>query len=194
MAIVNTLLLALTAHLPARAIDLIGENGQKKHYMERYQLARFPSLGVTLYLHRYLDSDGDRHLHDHPWPWSIGIPLVGHYEEQRLTRFCIYNGWRSKLRHIWRFRPNFISGGTFHRIAWIKPGTWTLFIHGRRDAGWGFMRRDVEVVRGAGQTIGRIEGHATYIPAEEKLDGDISAPDWHLTAPTGRELREARGT
>lgn len=164
----NKLLLRLTQNMPARAIDL-----DDKHYIERYQVAQFGK--VHIYLHRYLGCDGDRQIHDHPWRYALGIPLVGGYAEEVLTALDAGNGWRSKM--VWR-RPwcwNLINARTFHRIAYVEKGTWSLFITFERFKAWGFLSRtDFEVI---------YSPH--YGAANEQ---------WAIDAPTGAELRAGRGT
>ena len=108
-----------------------------KPYIERFYLGNW--FGIGVFLHQYLDQDGDRQLHNHPWRWALGIPLMGGYKEERLVHICPHQGVKFDLRNIWRFRPNYIRGFDFHRIASVKPGTWTLFIHGKRVGGWGFL-------------------------------------------------------
>ncbi len=114
-------------------------------YIERYYMGKPFGLGV--FLHEYLDPDGDRQLHNHPWRWSIGIPLVGGYKEERLIHICPILGVQFVLRNIWWLRPNYIRGFDFHRIASVKPGTWTLFIHGKRLGGWAFLHEDDGVIQ-----------------------------------------------
>ncbi len=120
----------------ARAHFSIRPNDQP--YIERYYLGTL--FGVGIFLHQYLAADGDRHLHNHPWTWSMGIPLVGGYLEERLVHLCPIYGPRVTMRTIWRFRPNLILATAFHRIAHVRHGTWTLFVHGRRLGGWGFLQ------------------------------------------------------
>jgi len=159
------LLLRVSDRLRVREI-LIGG----RPYLERYYLGR---LGpVTLYLHRFLGRDGERQVHDHPWTWSVGIPLVGGYTEERLLWLCPHEGWRSVMRRVRWFAPNVITARTFHRVARVEPGTWTLFVHGRRVKGWGFLEREHAGVR----------YHQPY---------DVwASAEWTRNAPTGREMRE----
>lgn len=181
---IHRLLMRLTRNMPARAIDLDQPGGTAQHYIERYRIGEW--RGITAYLHRYLGSDGDRDLHDHPWAWSIGIPLIGGYTEERFTRFCTEQGWRMRLRTIWRFRPNFIGRSAMHRIASVQPGTWTLFMHGKRETGWGFVA-----------TWPSSDGSATvmYVKApSSSIDTSDARARWHETAPTGAQLRADRGT
>lgn len=160
-------LMWLTAGLPAKAIDLDGQ-----HYIERYHV--LTRGNVTVYLHRYLGADGDRSQHNHPWRWAIGIPLIGGYIESRLVSLCPLEGMLTKGVTIRPWRWNWISDGCFHRIAVVKSGTWTLFIHGERYKFWGEIRSDLSF--GA-------------IPGVRPTQGS-----WYKNAPNGRQLRLARGT
>lgn len=79
-------------------------------------------------VHQILRSDGDRHLHDHPWPYC-SIILKGGYTEVTSKGEKWY-GPGSIL-----FRPS----NHFHRL--ILPegtSTWSLFIMGPYQHGWGF--------------------------------------------------------
>lgn len=130
--IVAPVLLRVSNRLRVREIRIHGER-----YIERYYLGT--AFGVTAYLHRYLNCDGDRYLHDHPWAWSCGLPLVGGYTERRLRWLCPLAGPVDRLRTVHRFMPNIMTARSFHKIERVKPGTWTLFFHGRRNKGWAFL-------------------------------------------------------
>lgn len=182
---IGALLLRLTAPMPARAIH-IGD----RPYIERYFVGRW--LGCTVYLHRYLGSDGDRQVHDHPWRWAVGIPLVGGYLEERVTGLDPRHGWLAVNRPVRRFRPNLIRATTFHRIVSVEPGTWTLFVHGSRFKGWGFLRlcrwgRDV------GMPVDARQHRDVTVEYHQPFDFDATR-DWECRAVTGRELRAAEGT
>ena len=174
------LLMWLTRRLPARAIRLDG-----RRYIERYHLGVV--AGVTMYLHRYLGADADRHLHHHPWQWSLGIPLVGGYTEERLVRLCPRTGLRTRLRRVGHWWPNLITARTFHRVAAIEPGTWTLFVHAPRHASWGFLELVPPDEGGSGTGV-------LYRPAYGSLDTTERLSDWQRTAPTGADLRHREGT
>lgn len=183
------LLYRLTENLPARAIRI-----DDRPYMERYYVGR--CLGVTVYLHRFLAGDGDRQVHDHPWRWALGIPLVGGYVEERLEAFCPTLGWISRVHRVRRFRLNLIGARTFHQIVHVEPGTWTLFAHGARFKGWGFLSRrhkeaaPVVTLRGVPLEFDPVVDGAVY---HQPFDFDRSR-DWECRAVTGRELRAAEGT
>lgn len=138
----NKLLYLLTAGLPCKQIMLDG-----RPYLERYYLGTL--LGVTFYLHRFISSDTERHLHNHPWNWGRALVLSGGYVEESVRDICPHAGpsgciLNRRYIHWW----NKVDGRFFHRISNAKPGTWTLFFHGRRATvddkgetlkGWGFL-------------------------------------------------------
>lgn len=99
-------------------------------YLVRVYLASW--RGWRLYLHRFLVSDGERWLHDHPFA-GLALVLSGGYEEEVLPAL----GARPRtLRRRWW---NWIPARKFHRIAAVRPNTWTLFVHGRHRNAWGFL-------------------------------------------------------
>jgi hypothetical protein len=155
---IRTFLYWLTDKLPAREIN--GEHDEP--YLERYFLFRL--LGVQTYIHRFVASDPDRGLHDHPWGWSVSLVLVGGYREIRKTGARTLKPWRLNL----------IRGTDFHRIL-IDEGqeAWTLFLHGRRTKGWGFLR------------------DGKYKPFSKHKD-DYPQFAWWWYATTGRHLRADR--
>lgn len=164
----NKLLYLISGQLPARAIFI---NGQP--YMERYFL--FRAFGYTAYLHRWNNSDGDRYPHNHPWQNSYGMPLVGHYFEERANSRSAFVGWQGNRafipqRRVARFCVNRIKHNHWHRIAHVEPGTWTLFIHSTpRIQHWGFLKPT--------------DTGIAYHPHNTKTN-----PDWHKTAPRGKHL------
>lgn len=145
----------LTSKLRVRVIN--GDHGEP--YLERYYL--FGLFGVNVYIHRFVASDPDRGLHDHPWSWSASLVLVGGYREIR----------QQGDRYLRPGRINVIRGTDFHRVI-LKSGreAWTLFVHGRRTKGWGFLR----------------EGEYWPFSVNER---DNRFAKWWKTAPRGRELR-----
>lgn len=128
------LLFWLTGRLPCRLIHTGG-----KPYMERYFL--FKRFGITAYLHRFVSGDDERNVHDHPWGWSFALILCGGYIEERMAHMDPEQGWALRLRRMFPLRINVIRGRDFHRITKPKPETWTLFVHGSRVKGWGFLER-----------------------------------------------------
>lgn len=155
----------LSGKLPCRLI----KSGDAP-YLERYYVGKL--LGVTFYLHRFAGADGDRHVHDHPWHRAAAWVLAGGYIEERLQHFDLRaDGWVCRLRHVKRWRVNIIHGATFHRIVRIERETWTLFMHGGRGKGWGFLERI-----GDAESNGVLY-HQPYNTAAFK--------DWHLRAPMG---------
>lgn len=131
--LINQILFKASGELPIRFIQSGG-----KDYLERYYLGKV--AGVTFFLHRYIDGDGEREeVHDHPWDWSTGLVITGEYHEERMLKLDEAQGPITEMRHIKPLRPNWIKGDSFHRIDSIKPGTWTLFIHGPKTKTWGFL-------------------------------------------------------
>ena len=129
---VSRLLHRLTARLPCRFID--GEDGEP--YLERYYL--FGAFGWHLYLHRFVASDPDRGLHDHPWHRAVGLVLSGGYEEIRLADPVTGT---TAVRWLRPGRLNLLKGDDFHRVILSnRRPAWTLFLHGPRVKGWGFLR------------------------------------------------------
>ena len=132
---IERLLEALTDRLPCRFID--GEGGEP--YLERYHLLGV--LGWHVYLHRFVDSDPDRGLHDHPWSRALSLVLVAGYDEIRGEPGA---EGRTVRRFVRPWRVNCLRGDTFHRVV-LRTGhpAWTLFLHGPRTKGWGFLRNGV---------------------------------------------------
>jgi hypothetical protein len=131
---IERLLEALTARLPCRFID--GEAGEP--YLERYYLGG--ALGWHGYLHRFVDSDPDRGLHDHPWDRALSVVLVAGYDEMRGDP----GTGRITRRFVGPWRLNRLRGADFHRVV-LRGGrpAWTLFVHGPRTKGWGFVQNGV---------------------------------------------------
>lgn len=160
-------LFQLTANRPCRLINVAG-----KPYMERYYIGRL--LGKTIYLHRFVNPDGERDVHDHPFD-GHSVVLCGAYDEEVVTSLEPTR-WHSET--VRRAAPCYhaIPGSFFHCIVACEPETWTLFWHGDRHKGWGFLSRDF-IESKAGQRPCLIYDN----PFEE------SDPNWHLSAPKGRD-------
>ena len=83
----------------------------------------------TVWVHRFVQPDGDAELHNHPWGWALSVVLRGAYTEERL-------GWPERV--VRRF--NVITGDTWHRVAKLHGGeVWTLFMTGQPRRSWGFL-------------------------------------------------------
>lgn len=165
MSLIESLLLRITDGRPCRFID--GEHGEP--YLERYYL--FGVLGWHAYLHRFVDSDPDRGLHDHPWSRAMSLVLAGGYDELRAADG---DQNRTGIRFVAPWRLNFLRGDDFHRVVLRdrKPA-WTLFIHGPRVKGWGFIQN------------GELRPMA-------KDASEFRHRDWWTSAPAGREMRASR--
>jgi hypothetical protein len=163
--VIENLLYRISARLPCRFID--GEEGEP--YLERYYL--FGALGWHAYLHRFVDSDPDRGLHDHPWTRAVSLVLTGGYDEHRPTGD---DTEAILVRNIRPLRLNFLRGEDFHRVV-LREGrpAWTLFFHGPRVKGWGFVQ----------------EGQFRPMAREA---GEFRHKDWWKKAPRGDVMRANR--
>jgi hypothetical protein len=128
-------------------------------------------LGWHAYLHRFVDSDPDRGLHDHPWSRAVSLVLAGGYEELRPDARDPALVARRLVRP-WRL--NFLRGDDLHRVI-LRGGhpAWTLFIHGPRVKGWGFVR----------------SGEMRVMARDAS---EFRHRDWWKSAPAGREMRASR--
>jgi len=171
---IRELLYKLSGELPCRLIKI-----DDRDYLERYYIGKL--FGFTFYLHRFVAPDGERKVHDHPWRTAFSVVLAGSYVEEwvQWMDLTAEGGWSAKMRRIRWF--NWIPGHRFHRVANAEPETWTLFVHGGRVKGWGFLN------------------HEPYAgnPKPEKIvlyhqPFDIHATDgWYKTAPKGDRCARA---
>ncbi|MGE5154701.1 MAG: hypothetical protein ACM3ST_11875 [Bdellovibrio bacteriovorus] len=161
---IEGLLYAISARLPCRFID--GDGGGP--YLERYYLLGV--LGWHLYLHRFVDSDPDRGLHDHPWDRALSLVLVTGYDEIRSDP----RGGAATRRSLGPWRLNWLRGDDFHRVV-LRPGqtAWTLFLHGPRTKGWGFLQ------------------NGDYRPMARN-GAEFRHRDWWRQAPRGAAMRASR--
>ena len=92
-------------------------------------------LGPRVYLHKIAQADSDRHLHNHPWTWAWSLILAGGYLEDRRrydSQHAVY------MREFSAGAHNLLRAGDYHCIRSVRPGTWTLFVTGKRASSWGF--------------------------------------------------------
>lgn len=155
------LLFLLTGRLPCRLIKVKGQP-----YLERYYL--FSLFGITFYLHRFLNGDGDEYLHDHPFKFSGSLVLAGFYHERSVRWLDMSD---EKFRHLKPGKVNLIGPHKFHQILFSEPDTWTLFWHAKRVKRWGFLKD----MGKEGSSKGVL-----YITPYEQTSGD-----WHKDAPRG---------
>lgn len=121
-------------------------------YMRRIPLLTTPWFGIRL--HGIVSPDARQPLHNHPFRWWFAIVLSGGYVEIRWEPSSGYCGgtrddesewrvyrswWRCLFDRRWLWWNAMKGPATFHRIESVRPRTWTLFVHGRRIARWGFM-------------------------------------------------------
>jgi hypothetical protein len=102
-------------------------------YMERWWVIP-RNRWFNVYLHRVLQSDGDRAMHDHPWA-NMTIVLNG----PGYVEFAIGGAKRRTFGDVVIRRPS-----AAHRLELVEDDdgrprpTWTLFITGPRIRKWGF--------------------------------------------------------
>jgi hypothetical protein len=119
----------------------------KQLYLERFALWGSVNddpgfWGVNVWLHRIHLPDADRATHNHPWFWARARILTGGYYERRTRR--LFNGHACQLDSLFFWRSPgdsyLLTPSTYHRIDYVSPGTWTLFVTGRTTLeGWGFL-------------------------------------------------------
>jgi hypothetical protein len=129
-------LIAFTADMPMKQIDIDGTP-----YLQRYY-AGTTNDGHDMWFHRFLNQDADRHLHNHPFEFKT-VCLHGGYAEEIKTLFGIKLNFLQKrtvaIGHLnfESLRLKIILEGTargigsWHRIAKIKPDTWTVLLVNR---------------------------------------------------------------
>jgi len=104
-----------------------------------------------LVLHKFVASDQPGELHCHPWRWSISFIIAGSYKETRARPIEMIRGVRGVAKDKITlsdkkertFEPgdnNWISHDDYHRVEILTPEVWTLFLHGPREHGWGFVK------------------------------------------------------
>lgn len=172
-------LLWLTARLPVKVI------GRDATYVEWYYVATLFGL-VRIQIHRFVRSDPDG-LHDHPWGWSRSFILAGWYLEERRDRTRVRGAGTTYG----------MVGDTFHRVV-LPEGArevWTLFAHGPYVKHWGFFTPAMSRHQKDGTSVEpswRDREGATWLYVARPRNHQ-RFDDWHLTAPTGRELRAQNG-
>lgn len=111
--------------------------------------------------------------------------LAGCYDEDSVTDLSTAapDGCVTRTRRVWLW--NRVDGAYFHRVSWVKPGTWTLFMHGPRvyledqaavPKGWGFLRLEGDLVV--------FEQHPPPVAARDRF--------WWKYAPHGRDVGRVR--
>jgi hypothetical protein len=165
MKLIARLLYWLTAYRPTRLIKI-----EDKPYMERYFIGQW--LGLTIYLHRFVRDDHERNLHNHPWNHAISLVLTGRYNEHHAPHAqWVTHDTVVAVEHTRSVRWfNHITHSTLHRIAKVKPETWTLFIHTDWKHHWGFLRR-----------VGGQWPHFAYLPHHPE-----QPRKWWKQAPSGK--------
>lgn len=127
MTITHEHMMALTANMPMKCIEINGEP-----YLERY-FAHMLADGTQVWYHRFLRNDSERHLHSHPWSAKSQI-LTGAYTEQREKHGDVVFVDRVVGEE------NYIFEATVHRIVKVEPNTWTqMIVRPERKSTWHFV-------------------------------------------------------
>lgn len=130
MNITHESMMALTADMPMKTIEINGEA-----YLQRY-FAHQLADGTQVWYHRFLRNDSERHLHNHPWASRSKI-LVGWYIEEHKPDKEIYR------RKFLAGDVNYIRTRTVHRIVEVQPDTWTMMlVRPERTPTWHFIAED----------------------------------------------------
>jgi len=114
-----------------RRSTILADDGAPK--LHRYYLiGTGKTFGVIL--HHFVGSDAPTQFHDHPWSWGVAIVLRGGYVEERR------DGTQVTRRWLRPGRINVLPPGVLHRVELQREReAWTLFVHGRKARGWGFL-------------------------------------------------------
>lgn len=140
---------ALVAVLRTLDVRLIrrGDDDTGMPYLWRGYLGnRAVNQEAGVFLHRFVSSD-ELEYHHHPWAYSHSFILAGRYAEDRVLSTDINHDEGTAVldgstRRTKVFGPgdvNVILGSTFHRVDLLTSEVWTLFVHGPRVQGWGFV-------------------------------------------------------
>lgn len=125
----------MTEGKPRRVIEIGGEPYLERYYMGEVQSAE--GAKCQHWLHRFLRNDSERHLHTHPWEASSSV-LCGWYVE------ALPSG-QFQLRQSSSWHR--ITFDTLHRVAAVKPNTWTsLIVRPERRDTWRFVGDGGEIV------------------------------------------------
>ncbi|MBI3453992.1 MAG: hypothetical protein HY057_14385 [Rhodospirillales bacterium] len=176
--ILRRILHFISGYLRVRVIEAEGaiDRDARLPLFERYFICRLPGGGAA-YLHHYLRSDPDRGPHDHPWNWAVAVPLAGGYVEERLAGFN-RQGTRLRCRRRRVFLPYRLTGADFHRVICPDNTNWSLFVHGPRRKGWGFVHHV------AASLDGPVFVFRPFVGTEP-------AEKWWRAAPRGRDIERA---
>jgi hypothetical protein len=124
----HEMLMKETENAPMKTIVINGEPYLERYYMGEQEQADSGRM-CQVWLHRFLRNDSERHLHTHPWHGFSRV-LTGWYMEQT----------PDGMRKLREGQGNEITPETLHRIAMVKPDTWTqLMVLPGRLPTWKFI-------------------------------------------------------
>lgn len=116
---------------------IYGHDGEL--YMQRWKILDSDFLNIRV--HHIVRRDEDRHLHDHPWNWASLVLRGGYIEELPAELRPTFSGDKEVTWFRVRLAGSFCLRRALdrHRIASVRPGTYTLFITGPKINWWGFV-------------------------------------------------------
>lgn len=147
--ILAIILLAAFVHDAEWLLDLWFEKKiivdcQRQPYLHRWYL--FRSKPVTLFAHKFVNSDEDRALHDHPWAFIV-IPIWRGYIEHNEILAASPAGihrWDNKTRVLPFVGARYRDFHYRHRVELMKNQqgeplpSWSIFFHFTRRREWGY--------------------------------------------------------
>lgn len=154
------------------------EQGHLLHADDSLYMGRWEFFRTRLFwprLHHIATPDLDRHLHDHPAAF-FSLVLTGGYIEERPATLdpCFREDGSERTTQVVRGPGSFAFRGPAdrHRISWVAPDTFTLFIfYGGKRHWWGFYTpagkvfwRDYPSIHEAAPII-HVDGSGTGAPA-----------------------------
>lgn len=118
-----------------RKLFLVREIVSRKDvvHFQRYRVISTPWFKI--FIHRILESDGDKDLHDHPFDFK-SLVLKGSYKEY----YAIGPQWGLVKERVFKpLRINSHAHDDAHKIEVIKGPVWTLFFTNGRLHEWGYQ-------------------------------------------------------
>jgi hypothetical protein len=108
-------------------------------YMGRYGI--FETHWLSIRIHHIATADNDRVLHDHPWNFLSLVLKGGYIEERPYADIPCWDDEKEMTYRVTRKRWSFgfRRATSRHRVSFVEPDTWTLFIYGRLRQPWGFI-------------------------------------------------------
>ncbi len=112
-----------------------------KLHFQRWRVLWTPWFSI--FVHRILEKDQDKHCHDHPWSF-FSLILWGHYFQLRFTSADGHSQnqdlqLRRRSLFTWERTP---AEGVFHKIYEVPTPTWSLILAGPSRRVWGYATEE----------------------------------------------------